>query len=157
MKVRVGKKRIKKGKGLDEKESNEKIRGVFFFSHSISGKEILGTFFTAPPFFLSFPLFLSFSFFFFPCPSFFFLMIDIGPAILSLNQKNAPAGISLRLSYGKEKKNIGGREGRKTLRPSYFFLSQPNLTKPPLSVFSLWKNSPCSVNLEKKLEGAETG
>jgi hypothetical protein len=56
-----------------------------------------------------------------------------------------------------EKRIFGGREGRKTHRPSYFFLSQLNLTKPPLSVFSLWKNSPCSVNLEKKLEGAETG
>jgi len=56
----------------------------------------------------------------------------------------------------RRKKN-GGREGRKTRRPSYFFLSQPNLTKPPPLRILLWKNSPCSVNLEKRLEGAETG
>jgi hypothetical protein len=39
MKVRVGKNRIKKGKGLDEKESSEKKRGVFFFSHCISWRK----------------------------------------------------------------------------------------------------------------------
>jgi hypothetical protein len=68
-----------------------------------------------------------------------------------MHQQGFPSGSMER------RKKTGGREGRKTRRPSYFFLSQPNLTKPPLSVFSLWKKSPCSVNLEKKLEGAETG
>jgi len=66
-------------------------------------------------------------------------MIDIGPAILSFNQKNAPVGIPLRIHMERRNKKLeGGREG-KTHRPSYLFLSQPNLTKPPLSVFSLWK------------------
>jgi len=39
----------------------------------------------------------------------------------------------------EKRKKKGGREGRKTRRPSYFFLTQPNLTKPPLSVFSFGK------------------
>jgi hypothetical protein len=40
-------------------------------------------------------------------------MIDIGPAILSFNQKNAPAGISLRIHMERRKKILeGGREGR---------------------------------------------
>jgi hypothetical protein len=56
----------------------------------------------------------------------------------------------------RRKKKEGGREGR-PVGPHIFFLSQPNLTKPPLSLILLWKKSPCSVNLEKKLEGAETG
>lgn len=71
MKVRVGKNEKKKEKGLDEKESNEKKRGVFFFSHCIP-EGILGTFFTTPSFFLSFPLFPLFSFFIFRVPLFSF-------------------------------------------------------------------------------------
>jgi hypothetical protein len=112
MKVRVGKNRIKKEKVWMKKKVVKK-EGEFFSFPIVFPEEILGTFFTAPPFFLSFPLFLSFSFFFFPCPSFFFLMIDIGPAILSFNQKNAPAGISLRIHMERRKKILeGGREGR---------------------------------------------
>jgi hypothetical protein len=82
-------------------------------------------------------------------------MIDIGPAYYSFNQKNAPVGISLRL-YGKEKKKW--REGGKEDPSALIFLplsTQPYKTS-PLRILPL-ENSPCSVNLEKKLEGAETG
>jgi hypothetical protein len=83
-------------------------------------------------------------------------MIDIGPAILSFNQKNAPVGIPLRFHMERRKKKW--REGGKEDPSALIFL--PLSTQPykasPLRILPL-ENSPCSVNLEKKLEGAETG
>jgi len=57
--------------------------------------------------------------------------------------------------YGKEKKKEGGREGR-PVGPLISSSLNPTLQSLP-SPYSPLENSPCSVNLEKKLEGAETG
>jgi hypothetical protein len=50
-----------------------------------------------------------------------------------MHQQGSPSRL-----WKEEKKRREGREGE-PVDPQNFFLSQPNLTKPPLSVFSFGK------------------
>jgi hypothetical protein len=78
-----------------------------------------------------------------------FLVADY-PTTRKMHQQGIPSG------YRKEKKKW--REGGKEDPSALIFL--PLSTQPykasPLRIL-LWKISPYSVNLEKKLEGVETG
>jgi hypothetical protein len=93
-------------------------------------------------------------FFPFPCPS-FFLSDDRYWSRLFIPQpgkctsRDFPPDMERRLKEG-------GREGR-PIGPLFSSSLNPTLQNLPLSVFSFGKVSPCSVNLEKKLEGVETG
>jgi len=134
----------------------KKKRGVFFFSLcNFTQRVIYQVPFLLPLiFFLSSYLFLFFLFLF--SVSLFFLSDDrYWSRTFIPSQENAPVGIPLRFFMEKRKKKEGGREGR-PVGPLISSSLNPTLQSLP-SPYSPLENSPCSVNLEKKLEGAETG